>query len=157
VTEHMHSNLSVVIKNLCAQRKKLTMEHVAVIFYQMMSALAYLQAIHVVHRNVHPGHFAINRDLTVKLIDFKKARVVLREEGDPEESKDKPASTMFAAPTKRSMTAQQVVDGMHQQVVDGMPAPPPRSITRLTIKPGEQGSSWGLPFCILHSFWSFPP
>ncbi|KAL5262120.1 hypothetical protein ACHWQZ_G007726 [Mnemiopsis leidyi] len=69
VMEYMEHSLRDVI-----QQYELTCEQISSLTYQLACGLKFLQSLGIMHRDLKPANVGVNKDLTVKILDFGLAR-----------------------------------------------------------------------------------
>jgi len=73
VTELMDTDLASVIKS----PEPLSIEHVRLLFYQLLRGLKYLHSANILHRDLKPRNLLINSNCDLKICDFGLARANL--------------------------------------------------------------------------------
>lgn len=77
ITELCDSNL----KQLCSLHTTLMPQHISALLYNLLTGVNYLHSAGIVHCDLKPAECLVNQDCSVKISDFKSARVLDAEHG----------------------------------------------------------------------------
>ena len=74
ITERGDTDLHELIYRYRKNNVQLSEEHYKFILFQMLSGIKHLHSANVIHRDLKPSNIIINKDATIKIIDFGLSR-----------------------------------------------------------------------------------